>query len=558
MHKYFARRPWNVISQLVDHYSEPGDLVLDPFCGGGTTVVESLKLGRKAVGVDLNPVATYVTEMECAPVDCGLLGDEFLNVSRSTKQSVCSLYLTNCRICGSEALADWVQWDERSERMIRVKYYCPKCGTNRVRKPTKNDVSLAENLARSFTNRVKANRLWFPRTRIPHGDKTDSLLKQNVSHFDELFTKRNLIAISILLQTIEKIKDSRARAFLKFALSGSLKWASRQSHLRGKIVEGWAMHAYWLYPRTLEMNVWNIFERRVRSIIRGKKYHAEHIGQCRRGRTYADINVGNANYLILNRDSSSLPLPDECVDAIITDPPYGSNVNYAELSDFWYVWTGKGKTIDKKNEVVINKTQHKSLFDYENLLYRIFKECYRVLKQDRCLVCTFNSKDLRIVSSFVTAVSRAGFALHPEGLSYQRPIRAYSTTLHAMQIGSFAGDFIFTFMKAVQNWPEQLHISELQIIREHISALVTDAIATQSTEVEVRERAYGKLIPFIAKYARVDVAACREIVANFELTIHQNSHYFRDERLRITEARRKKFRKGGREQITKSGQRCEH
>ena len=43
--------------------------MLDPFCGGGVTVVEALKLRRKAVGVDVNPIAAYVTSMECTPAD---------------------------------------------------------------------------------------------------------------------------------------------------------------------------------------------------------------------------------------------------------------------------------------------------------------------------------------------------------------------------------------------------------------------------------------------------------------------------------------------------------
>ena len=38
MHRYFARRPWSVFRSLIEHYSNPGSIVLDPFCGGGTVV----------------------------------------------------------------------------------------------------------------------------------------------------------------------------------------------------------------------------------------------------------------------------------------------------------------------------------------------------------------------------------------------------------------------------------------------------------------------------------------------------------------------------------------
>ena len=80
MHKYFARRPWNVFRELISHYTSPGEIVLDPFCGGGVTVVEALKLGRKVIGVDVNPLATYVTSMEVRPVDIEVLEQAFNRV----------------------------------------------------------------------------------------------------------------------------------------------------------------------------------------------------------------------------------------------------------------------------------------------------------------------------------------------------------------------------------------------------------------------------------------------------------------------------------------------
>jgi len=49
MHRYFARRPYNVFSELIKHYTEEGDVILDPFCGGGVTIVEGLLLKRKVI-----------------------------------------------------------------------------------------------------------------------------------------------------------------------------------------------------------------------------------------------------------------------------------------------------------------------------------------------------------------------------------------------------------------------------------------------------------------------------------------------------------------------------
>jgi hypothetical protein len=45
IHRYFARGPWNVFEQLVEKYCEKGKVILNPFCSGGITLYEGLKLG---------------------------------------------------------------------------------------------------------------------------------------------------------------------------------------------------------------------------------------------------------------------------------------------------------------------------------------------------------------------------------------------------------------------------------------------------------------------------------------------------------------------------------
>jgi adenine-specific DNA methylase len=88
MHSYFARRPWSVFRALVEHYSNPGSIVLDPFCGGGVTVVEGLRLGRKVIGVDLNPLATFVTRMEVLPADLDELQAAYRQVEAECRQEI--------------------------------------------------------------------------------------------------------------------------------------------------------------------------------------------------------------------------------------------------------------------------------------------------------------------------------------------------------------------------------------------------------------------------------------------------------------------------------------
>jgi len=541
MHKYFARRPWNVFSSLVGQYSSEGDIVLDPFFGGGATIVEAMKLRRKAVGVDVNPIAVYVTSMECAPANLVQLTSSFDELRARVEDELQSLYRTRCSECGSGAVADWLEWDERTKRALLVKLDCPHCGSV-VKKADKKDQTLAETVEEDFDRRIKRSGLWFPQTKIPRGDKTDSLLARNLVSFDQLFTRRNLLALATLRQEILKTQGDAPRELLMFVFSSSLKWASRQSHLRGRIVEGWAMHAYWIYPKSLEMNVWKVFKRRYQAIFRGKKYSNEHIGSyCRFTDDFTKLLHGDATCFLLNRDAVKLPIPDETVDVVITDPPYGGNVNYAELSDFWYVWLSNGRTIDKKGEAVINRTQEKSIAEYQRHLELVFRECYRVLKQSNYFVSTFNSKDSRIVASFILAASMAGFTLLPDGVKYQAPIRPYATTFHAMQIGAFVGDFVFTFRKGSSQPKPNFNDTEWRRIQKEISELVDEGVRSGRPEPNLREEAYRLLIPFLAKYAVTNAAKCRCAADFFERKIRENDTCLKRTRDDLVEKRRRAF-----------------
>ena len=103
MHKWFARRascvfravllgalkpaykedgtPIDLMEEFYkDHSDDPdtkGKVVLDPFMGGGTTVVEALRLGCKVVGIDLNPVAWFIVKTEVEPVEIEPLKEAF-------------------------------------------------------------------------------------------------------------------------------------------------------------------------------------------------------------------------------------------------------------------------------------------------------------------------------------------------------------------------------------------------------------------------------------------------------------------------------------------------
>ena len=64
-YKYPARFSPEFVRAAIETFTKPGDLILDPHVGGGTSLVEALASGREAVGVDINPLAEFAARVKC-------------------------------------------------------------------------------------------------------------------------------------------------------------------------------------------------------------------------------------------------------------------------------------------------------------------------------------------------------------------------------------------------------------------------------------------------------------------------------------------------------------
>jgi DNA methylase len=67
-YRYPARFSPLFAREAIRAFSEPGDTVLDPFMGGGTTLVEALISGRRAVGVDISTLAVFIAGVKTTPL----------------------------------------------------------------------------------------------------------------------------------------------------------------------------------------------------------------------------------------------------------------------------------------------------------------------------------------------------------------------------------------------------------------------------------------------------------------------------------------------------------
>jgi len=87
MHKYWSKKPPNIVAYFIEKYSKKGDIVLDPFSGYGVTGIEALRLGRKTILIDLNPIATFISRV---------IGNN--NIHKVTEKFVSLHYLRQTKI----------------------------------------------------------------------------------------------------------------------------------------------------------------------------------------------------------------------------------------------------------------------------------------------------------------------------------------------------------------------------------------------------------------------------------------------------------------------------
>jgi len=575
MHRYFARRPYNVFRYLIEFYSKPKDIVLDCFCGGGVTLFESLCLGRRAVAADINPLATFITDCQTTLIplhDYRRIMDEVKNdVHRLTKR----FYSTKCRKCQSPADVRWFELAYRtmcskcgketllssqnktcesgkpngryvcqncgatflasgSERigyaLVSVTYRC-RCTTGRQKAvPNEEDILTMKNFERDFDSLVEEYGLWYPRDEIPldwDRQLEDGLTRKSINRFSDLYTKRSLFFNAYLLKRFRQYKNQISPELYKmliFTFSAILRYTNNMAFSASGWMDGrpisWDKHAYWIPNQFVEVNPLEYVEKRRNAIVSGLRFQQSKLKNIRRVDNFSALKTGEGTHIIWTRSSESLPIEDEGVDVVITDPPYGSNVQYGELSYYWLVWLRDDlelhdMLVDLKNEILVHRRKqtlgHKNYDFYSEALRKSFSECFRVLKPEGVLVFTFNNKDLRAWYAVIRAAVKAGFHLNRRGVVYQHPIDNYASTSHTRYARSLHGDFIYTFCKS-KSPDEAITLVEIneENIRNRIQETAIQYLSDNAyaTTDELYKIIMSDLIPFLVKAAMSDSEFC--------------------------------------------------
>src|SRR5204862_6008725 len=109
-HTYHTKVPPEGIKLLVECFTSPGDVVLDPFCGSGMTGVAATSIGRTAMLSDLSPAAVFIAYNLNTPIEAPRYLhaiDSLLSEATELEQA---LYGTHCRTCRQMIPALYVFW----------------------------------------------------------------------------------------------------------------------------------------------------------------------------------------------------------------------------------------------------------------------------------------------------------------------------------------------------------------------------------------------------------------------------------------------------------------
>ena len=265
----------------------------------------------------------------------------------------------------------------------------------RDRRPTRMELSLIREIeSRPIIEWHPTHSIDMGREMMRHG-----MSKQNLANVGEFWTSRNRRALAQLWSEIHKSPDPRVKVALSFAFTAILFRVSRRRIVYCPKTGGWASTVIsgTLYIPSLnaEANVWGSYLNKAGDIFAlAATIHAKSSVLTKRG---------NAAKLEM--------IPDESVDYVFADPPFGQNIYYADCSLLWEGWLDS--FTDETLEIVVNERRQggvfKELEDYRHLMERAFREMNRVLKPNRFATIEFNNSDGAVFEAIKCAVLEAGF-----------------------------------------------------------------------------------------------------------------------------------------------------
>ncbi|MEP7125467.1 MAG: hypothetical protein ABJE95_31330 [Byssovorax sp.] len=428
IHKYWGKKPGNVVAAYIERFSAPGALVLDLFAGSGVVLAETLLAGRRGVAVDLNPIAGLITRVTVEGADPLRFAAEAARIQEAGRALRRELFGETCARCGAHG--DVVSTAFDGEKALRITLDCAACGTV-IQAPRADDPRL-DPAGRGLPEVGD-----HPDEALFLGWEMRKLARRGLTRWSQLFTRRNLVAVAFLRRAIERTVDTPVRRALLVSFSAHLAQSTRMigdPTSRGG-GPSWKLNCYWLPKTWLELNPFRYFENRIQRTALGLADMARRLSRPMRDGDDYRIVTGSSERLgeIVARGS---------VEYVFTDPPYGGEgIQYGELSMLWNLWCGEA--IDLAREVAFNPVQKKDAAAYQRRLTECMAAAYTALAPGAFATVTFANKDRAVWRALLEACKTAGFELR-----YAVPMTPSAPNLtNILSDAAPKSDVILTFQK---------------------------------------------------------------------------------------------------------------
>lgn len=298
-------------------------------------------------------------------------------------------------------------------------------GQRFVKEPDDFDLTLID-----FLNNLEFPN-WVPNEELPEGVNTSQpKVSHGFTHVHQFYTYRN---VRVLSDFVNICKTDVGRKVL-------LRVASRITKM---------------YGLTFQSGIWGAGggplsgTLYVPSLIKELNM-IEHVKKSIKMQQNKDWTKGNDTLISTSSSTDLKVIPNDSIDYLFIDPPFGGNLMYSELNFIWESWL-KVKT-NNFNEAIVNSKQSKDLSDYKHLITLCFKEAFRILKPGRWITIEFSNTKASVWNTIQNSIEEAGFVIaNVSALDKQKgSVKAITSTVAVKQ------DLVISAYKPSQNMIEEI------------------------------------------------------------------------------------------------------